>query len=177
MLIKRSSWHNAMMYVAAAQRVLRSRGYHETFMLHPDNQAESEREHLEICLQRGVEGVLAIPLIDPDGKANVEMFNRLHTQEKIPVVQLGMALPGCVAPSVIADAVRSVAKTVTLLHAMGHRRIAMAALPGYDDPAELSPHHFSQRVYQGYRQGMQSLGLPEQVFIGLKPRPGRGRPV
>ncbi len=170
LLIKRSSWHNAMMYVSAVQSVLRSRGYVETFMLHPDNRAESELEHLEICLQRSVEGILALPLIDPAGKANVEMFNRLHTEEKIPVVQLGLALPGCVAPSVIADVVKGVAKAVTLLHAMGHRRIAMATLAGFDDPNEFSPHHFSQRVYLGYRQGMASVGLPEQVFVGQAAR-------
>jgi len=138
MLIKRSSWHNAMYYVGAAQRVLRSRGYSET--------------------------ILALPLIDPDGKANVEMYNRLHTEEKIPVVQLALALPGCVAPSVSIDVIKGVAKTVTLLHAMGHRRIAMATLAGYDDATELTPHFFAQQVYRGYRQGMAELNLSEQLF-------------
>ncbi|MEO6434583.1 MAG: LacI family DNA-binding transcriptional regulator [Tepidisphaeraceae bacterium] len=164
-LIKRASWHNAMFYVSSAQRVLREHGYSESFMLHPDNTVASEREHLEICLQRGVEGVLAIPLIDPNGQANVELFNRLHQQENIPVVQLGTALPGCVAPSVTVDIIGSLRKTITLLHAMGHRQIAMSTVPGYDSTDALSPQHFAHLVYLGYRAGMADLGLAEQVFV------------
>ena len=165
LLIKRAAWHNAMFYVSSAQRILRDRGYVETFMLHPDNTVESEREHLEICIQRGVEGIIAIPLIDLQGRANVETFNRLHTDEGIPVVQLGLALPGCVAPSVTADTPGGIGKIVTLLHAMGHRHIAMATVEGYDAPEVLSPQHFAHMVYTGYLRAMTELGLEPQIFV------------
>jgi LacI family transcriptional regulator len=164
-LIKRAAWHNAMFYVSSAQRVLREHGYTESFMLHPDHSVESEREHLEICLQRGVEGILAIPLIDPQGRANVDLFNRLHREENIPVVQLGTALPGCIAPSVTVDVIGSVRKAVAYLHEIGHRQIAMATVPGYDSAEELSPQHFAHLNYLGYRAAMAELGLPEQVFV------------
>jgi LacI family transcriptional regulator len=169
MLIKRASWHNAIYYVGAAQQVLRSHGYSESFMLH-ENEAEKERAHLELALQRNVEGILALPLIDPSGQANVDLYNRLHTEENIPVVQLGLSLPGCVAPSVTTDIERGVAKTVTLLHAMGHRRIGLVTRQNYDVALELNPNQFIHRVYLGYREGMAQVGAAEQVFVFEEPR-------
>lgn len=169
-LIKRAAWHNAMFYVSSAQRVLRQHGYTESFMLHPDNSVESEREHLDLCLQRGVEGILALPLIDPDGLANVKQFNRLHHEENIPVVQLGTALPGCIAPSVVVDVPGSVQKAVQYLYSMGHRHIALATVPGYDLADMLNPQRFAYLVYLGYREGMAGLRLTEQVFVAAGQR-------
>src|SRR4051812_44320015 len=103
LLIKRASWHNAMNYVSAAQRILRDNGYLELCTLHHDNELATERTNLELCIERRVEGIIAMPLIDLSGKANVELFNQIHQDEGIPVVHLGLALPGCVAPSVVAD--------------------------------------------------------------------------
>src|SRR5437667_11745643 len=88
LLIKRAAWHNAMFYVSSAQRVLREHGYAETVMLHPDNTVASERAHIEQCIERQVEGVIAIPLIDLDGRSNLEEFNKLYREEGIPLVQL-----------------------------------------------------------------------------------------
>jgi LacI family transcriptional regulator len=170
LLIKRATWHNAMFYVSSAQQVLRRRGYIETFMLLPENTVESEREALELCVERGVEGIIALPLIDLQGRANVETFNRLHRDDDIPVVQLGTELPGCVAPSVTADIPGGIAKTVTLLHAMGHRRIAMATMQGYDSPEVLNPFRFANLVATGYQRGMKELKLEPQIFVAP---PGR----
>ena len=168
-LIKRAAWHNAMDYVGAAQKVLRSHGYTESFMLH-DNEAAKERAHLELALQRNVEGILALPLIDPDGNANVDLYNQLHTEEKIPIVQLGLALPGCVAPSVTADLERGVAKTVTLLHALGHRRIALLTRPDYDVEVQLNPNQYVHRVYLGYRSGVAQAGIQQQILTFDRPK-------
>jgi LacI family transcriptional regulator len=169
MLIKRAAWHNAMEYVGAAQKILRSHGYSESFMLH-DNEAAKERDHLELALQRNVEGILALPLIVPDGNANVDLYNQLHSEEKIPIVQLGLALPGCVAPSVTADVERGVAKTVTLLYALGHRRIALVTRPDYDAEPQLNPNQFVRRVYVGYRSGVAQSGIQEQVLTFARPK-------
>src|SRR5688572_17380972 len=76
MVIKRASWHNAVFYVSAMQRMLRARGFADTFMLHPDNRLDTEREQLERCVDRRVEGIIAIPVIDVDGRANVEVYNQ-----------------------------------------------------------------------------------------------------
>ena len=62
-LVKRAAWHNAMFYVAAAQRVLRERGYMETCTLYPDNLIETERANLDLCIERRVEGIIAIFLV------------------------------------------------------------------------------------------------------------------
>ena len=168
LLIKRAAWHNAMFYLSSAQRVLREHGYGETVMLHPGDYADSERAHIDLCIERQVEGVIAIPLIDLDGKANVEAFNRLYQEEGIPVVQLGLALEGCVAPSIVTDEIGGIAQAVRLLHAMGHRRIAYATYKGYEDPAPLNAFRVAHLRYLGYQQSMRELGLEEQVFAAAE---------
>ncbi len=164
MLIKRASWHNAIFYVSAMQRALRARGYTETFMLHPDNRIDSEREHLEMCVERRVEGIITIPVIDAERHSNVELLNQIHRDEGIPVMQLGLALDGCAAPAVVTDDVEGVSAAVRLLHAMGHRRIAHVTIPGYDDLDPVNPFKQAHLRYLGYRKGMAALGLAEQVF-------------
>src|SRR6478672_6156629 len=64
MLVKRSTWHNAMFYLTTAQRVLRQKGYTEFFLVLPDDHLESERQQLEMCIERQVEGIIILPLID-----------------------------------------------------------------------------------------------------------------
>jgi LacI family transcriptional regulator len=163
-LIKRAAWHNAMFYVAAAQRILRQRGYVETFMLHPDDRLESEREHLELCIERQVEGIIAMPVIDLEGRSNLDLFNRVYREEGIPIVQLGLALPECAAPSVTTDETEGSRKAITLLHAMGHRRIAHLTIKGHDNPEPFNPFRVAHLRYLGYRAGVRELGLGEQVF-------------
>ena len=165
MLIKRASWHNAVFYVAAMQRLLHARGYTDTFMLHPDNRLDTEREQLERCIERRVEGIIAIPVIDVDGRANVELYNQLPRDEGIPVVHLGIGLPGCTAPAMVTDDVEGVRRAVRLLHAMGHRRIAHATIPRYDDPDPLNPYKQAHLRYRGYADGLRELALPPQVFV------------
>jgi DNA-binding LacI/PurR family transcriptional regulator len=163
-LIKRAAWHNAMFYVAACQRLLRERGYVESCMLYPDNTLESEREHLNLCIERQVEGIITMPLIDLEGRANVELLNRVRADEGIPLVQLGLAVEGCKAPSVVTDEAGGIAKAVTLLHAMGHRRIAHATIFGYDNPNPLNPFRIARLRYEGYLKGITELGLEPMVF-------------
>jgi LacI family transcriptional regulator len=163
-LIKRVAWQNAMHFLAPIQRLLRERGYVETFMLHPDDQIATEREQLEMCIERRVEGVIMLPLIDLQGRTNAELVNQIHREEGIPVVQLGITLPDCDAPSFISDDVEGVRSAVRLLHAMGHRRIAHITIPGYDKPDLLNPFRQAHLRYLGYSQGMAELGLSEVLF-------------
>ncbi|MEA2711083.1 MAG: LacI family transcriptional regulator [Phycisphaerales bacterium] len=166
MLIKRAAWHNAMSYVSAMQRLLRKAGYTEMFMLHPDNLLETEREQLEMCIQRRVEGIVTLPLIDLDGRANVELLNQIQQEEGIPIVQLGLALDGCVAPSIVADDVEGMRSAVRLLHAMGHRNIAYVTIAGFDNTNAFNPFRQAHLRYLGYRKGLDELGLAEAVFCG-----------
>jgi LacI family transcriptional regulator len=164
MLIKRASWHNAMFYVSAMQRLLRQRGFTETFMLHPDNLLETERRHLEMCVERRVEGIITIPIIDIEHHANIELYNQIFRDEGIPIVQIGIALPGFDAPAIVTDDVEGLCSAVRLLHAMGHRRIAHVTIAGYDDPSPLNPFVQVHLRCLGYRKGLAELGLPEQLF-------------
>jgi LacI family transcriptional regulator len=163
-LVKRAAWHNAMFYLSAVQRLLRQRGYSEMFMLHADDQLGTERGHLEACIERRVEGIIATPLIDLAGHANVELFNRVHREEGIPVVQLGLALAGCVAPAVVTDEAEGIGSVVRLLHVMGHRRIAHATVFGYDSAEPLNPFRPASLRYDGYRREASKLGLPEHIL-------------
>ena len=163
-LIKRAAWHNAMLYVAAAQRILRHRGYLETCSLAPDNRLESEATNLELCIERRVEGIITMPVIDVEGRANVQLYNQICHEEQIPIVQLGLSLPECLAASVVIDEVEGVFGAVRLLHAMGHRRIAHATVGGFDNPNPLNPYRVAHLRYMGYRRGVAELGLVEQVF-------------
>jgi LacI family transcriptional regulator len=163
-LIKRVAWQNAVNYLAPIQQLLRERGYVETFMLHPDNLITTEREQLEMCVERRVEGIVTLPLIDLDGRTNVDLINQIHREEGIPVVQLGITLPDCAAPSFVSDDIEGVRSAVRLLHAMGHRRIAHVTIPGYDSAEPLNPFRQAHLRYLGYRKGMAELGLGEMVF-------------
>jgi LacI family transcriptional regulator len=164
LLVKRSAWHNAMYYVSSNQRILRERGFSEVFLLHPDDSVESELENLELCISRNVEGIILIPLIDLKGRSNRDRLNEIHQKEGIPLVQLGLHLPGCESPYVTTDDVTAVRQTVTLLHSMGHRRIAHATVKGHESESILNPFLQSHDRYVGYMRGMADLGLEPQVF-------------
>jgi LacI family transcriptional regulator len=169
LLIKRAAWHVAMPYVSVAQRVLRENGYLEYCTLYPDNRLDSERDNLDLCVQRRVEGIIAMPLIDLQGRANVEMFNQVYREEGIAVMHLGLSLPGCAAPSVVTDEAEGVLRAVRLLHAMGHRRIAHVAIKGYENADPLNPFRVAHLRYQGYQRAMAELGLGEEVVLDEAP--------
>jgi LacI family transcriptional regulator len=105
-----------------------------------------------------------MPLIDLEGKTNVELFNQVYREEQVPVVQLGLALPGCDAPAVVTDEIEGMLHGVRLLHAMGHQRIAHLTIPGYDNPEPLNPFRIARLRYEGYQRAVAELGLREQVF-------------
>ena len=164
MLVKRSNWHNALYYLASAQRVLRQRGFTEVFLMHQDDQLESERLHLEMCLDRRVEGILIMPLIDMQGKTNARLINEIEEEEHIPIVQLGLSIPDCKAPAIVTDETLGVEQTVRRLYEMGHRDIAHFTLKGYDNPSPLNPFRHAHLRYIGYQRAVQQLKLRERVI-------------
>jgi LacI family transcriptional regulator len=168
-LIKRAAWHNAMFYVPDIQKVLRQANFAEMCILYPDNELEHERENLDLCVSRRVEGIITWPIIDVHGKANCDLFNQIHQQEQIPIVQLGLAVTGCVSPAVVSDEAQGVADAVRWLHSLGHRRIAHATIPGFDNPEPLNSHREAHLRYQGYRRAMAELRLTELVVASKEP--------
>jgi DNA-binding LacI/PurR family transcriptional regulator len=163
-LIKRAAWHNAMFYLPVMQQLLREAKFGEMCILYPDNAVQTEQENLDLCVSRRVEGIIALPVIDLQGRANVELFNQIHTQEQIPIVQFTLALAGCVAPAVVSDEAQAMADAVRRLHEQGHTRIAHATVPGHDNPEPLNPFRLAHLRYQGYRRAMAELRLSEQVL-------------
>jgi LacI family transcriptional regulator len=164
MLVKRSNWQNAMFFLSASQRVLRQRGFTEIFILHPQDSVEDERQQLEMCIDRRVEGIILLPVTERGRGNNVELINEIHRDEEIPIVQLGMALDGCAAPSVISDDIAGVRQAVQRLHEMGHRHLAHVTIKGHDDHDPSNPFRASRFRAEGYAQGMRELGLATQYF-------------
>jgi LacI family transcriptional regulator len=164
MLVKRCNWRNAMFYLASAQRVLRQNGYTEIFFMHQEDELESERQHIEMCLDRRVEGILVMPVIDQAGQTNASLLNQIQRDEGIPVVQVGIALPQCDGPAVLADDADGTAQAVRHLHELGHQQIAHYALPGFDDTSAHSAHRPAHERYSGYLRAMQELSLSPRLI-------------
>ena len=165
MLVKRSNWHNAMHFLGAAQRVLREAGYTEIFLMHGDDLA-AEREHIELAMDRRVEGILIMPVIAPDGTGtNAALINEVHGEDSIPVVQLTLALGDCAAPAVAVDETGGVYNGVKRLRALGHQRIAHVTIQGYADPSRLNPYRHAHLRYAGYARAIAELGLSENVIV------------
>lgn len=170
LIIKRSSWQNAMFYLTAAQRVLRERGYSEVFIIHPQDHAEFEREQLELCVGRRVEGIIIMPTIDLARRTNLDLINQIHQEDQIPVVQLGVGLPGCAAPNVMSDDIIGINAVVRQLCEMGHRRIAHVTIEGYQDAAPTNPFRLAFLRCQGYLAAMRKAGLAPQIFASPEHR-------
>ena len=165
MLVKRTNWQNAMFFLSAAQRVLRQRGFTEIFSLHPQDRIEDEREQLEMCIDRRVEAIIMLPVIDRERRTNLELINQIHKEEDIPVIQLGQGIEGCVAPNVISDDIAGVREAVRHLHSLGHRDIAHVTIDGYDDPHPLNPYRTSYLRAAGYAHGVREFDLTPQYFV------------
>lgn len=163
LVIKSSIWHNIMWSIGAVQKTFHEKGYEEIFCMHP-NSLEQEARHLERCLEARVKGILIYPLFAMDGKTNAAKVNEISEIEKVPVVQLGISLPGCKAPSVVADEQRGVYEAVQQLARFGHRRIAHITLVGYSSESLTSPFIHAHNRHSGYCQAIEKLGLKEQVI-------------
>ena len=164
MLVKQSAGHNAMEFLGTAQRILREQGYIEVFLMQLDDTLENERAHIEICLDRRVEGILMLPVISVDGASNAETINRVMREDGIPVVNLSVGLPDCLAPSVCSDEIDGMCQVVKRLYAMGHRRVAHMTLPGYANASPLNPYIHAHWRYLGYARACAELGLAENVM-------------
>lgn len=96
---------------------------------------EAEARHLELCWDRGVDGILLTPMLAPDGRANLRQLLDL-VERGVPIVELpNDTLPE--VPSVTIDQAAAVGLCVDHLMELGHERIALvhpAEQPGVADP-------------------------------------------
>ena len=158
LVVKYSVWHNLIWPITSAQKVLRQKHYDEIFLMHYDS-LDQEARHLEMCLEARVDGILIFPLVDINGQTNARKINEIMEIEKVPIVQIGVALPGCEAPFVIADEVQGAFGAVKKLAEMGHRRIAHLTLVRFDQPQATNPFLHAHRRYSGYCKAMSEFGL------------------
>jgi LacI family transcriptional regulator len=163
LVVKCSAWHNVMWPIAAAHDVLHEQGYDDIFLLHPDR-LEEESRHLDMCLEARVDGILIFPLVDLGGQTNADKINDILAIEKIPVVQLSVALEGCHAPAAVADEAKGSYQAVEMLAKLGHRRIAHLTLPDCQSPDPSNPYLHAHRRYRGYCLAMEDMGLEKEVY-------------
>src|SRR5205814_915784 len=129
-----------------------------------DDHLESERQQLEMCIERQVEGIIILPLIDLDGSTNAKLLNEIHQDEKIPIVQVGIEVPDCVAPSVLVDETEGIYHAVKELYAMGHRDIAHVTLQHYGESSPANPYRHAYLRYAGYKKAVDELKIKERIF-------------
>lgn len=163
LVIKSSIWHNIMWSIGGVQQVFKDKGYEEIFCMHP-NSLEAESRHLERCLEARVKGMLVFPLLGMDGKTNAAKCNEIAELEQVPIVQIGIALPGCRVPSVVADEQQGVYDAVQRLAQLGHKRITHITLDGYAGASPASPFMHAHQRYRGYEQAMSELNLKQHVL-------------
>lgn len=163
LVVKCSAWHNMIWPVSAAQGLLHKNDYDDIFLLHDDD-LKLESRHLRMCIEARVGGILFFPLVDLAGRDNTAEINDIYQRENIPVVQLGLALPGCQAPSVVTDEANGTYKAVLELAALGHRDIAHLTFPTYASAQKNNPFIHAHRRFVGYQKAMKELGLPLRVL-------------
>jgi LacI family transcriptional regulator len=117
----------------------------------PHDDPEHERKVVQLLHERRVDGMIVAPSAEPH-----ELLAYLG-RHNVPTVFLDriVGTPAAGAPlfdQVCADSAEPMARVVTHLAGLGHRRIALVAgLPGLSTTSE--------RI-SGYRQGLVAAGLP-----------------
>ena len=125
--------------------------------------AAEERRHIEMALDRRVDGIILTPALDPDGTTNRDLL-LARLNEGFPVVQLHVnTCPG--VPFAIPNNRAAGALLTRHLIELGHTRIVHLThehyrddeLPGfYEDPA---------REAEGYEAEMQAAGLSAEIVM------------
>ena len=147
--------------LAGITELAAKRGYYT--LLAAADEAQSEQVLAEQLVRTGrIDGlVLFEPTVDD------ERFAYL-LERQVPIVCAGLPPQGLPCPFAVAEQSAGAERGVQHLVSLGHRQIALIALP-----AELTA---SEPIYEGYRAGLAAAGLsdtPELVIeAGLEERDG-----
>lgn len=126
------------------------------------NTTADEEEHLQLSLNRRVDGMIVMPVLTADGGTNQAAFKAVG-QEGIPVVQLSFKIIEHV-PVVRCDD-REIGRMATRhLLDLGHRRIAHVTHADYLDQRIPVYHAAARHRFEGYVSSMREAGLEPEVI-------------
>jgi LacI family transcriptional regulator len=120
---------------------------------------EEEADHLQRCVLRKLDGYIANPAVDPEGRTAAEAYKPL-LEGRTPIVEVfGRFLPTPV--HVNADYAAAARSAVEYLQAQGHRRIALLTHSAYDvaRATGVGLHFDAWEQWTGYSQAMREANL------------------
>ena len=121
---------------------------------------DAEARHLELCWERGVDGIALTPMLTPDGRTNVRQVLQIM-QQGVPLVQLpNDRLPE--VHSVTIDLHAAGALAADHLIELGHQQIAHLIPDAYEDPKDAGQRSHPRRFVHGFEQRMHKAGLNTQ---------------
>ncbi len=147
-------------FIHGFQKTLSSRGYSPIIFIH--NKPGEEREYLERCIEREVDGLVLNSSIATGGMSNREEFSRLS--ETIPLVEIfGREVDD--VPSLMLDFYSGALKATRYLIREGHSKIALYLHDRCHMHQEVPGLYLNAWQYmQGYRQAVSEAGLTELIF-------------
>jgi LacI family transcriptional regulator len=118
---------------------------------------EEEAIHLQRSLDRSVDALVVIPVLDEQNRTNVRKFQAAQRQG-VPLVQLfDRSLPGIANIGENGHAAGAAA-TRHLLE-LGHRRIVHLTMMDYEDRIMPGRHSNSKKRFEGYRDTLLQASL------------------
>jgi len=132
--------------VRGAEAVFSANGY-VTLLTHTDEDAQREREKLDVLCSYPVDGLLIVPAV---GRGGRQPFARL-VEEKWPFVLVDKEVRGLKAPFVGSDDRAGARAVVEHLVSLGHRRIGFLCGPRTASTARAR--------FAGYRAALVAHGL------------------
>ncbi|QPC84126.1 LacI family DNA-binding transcriptional regulator [Phototrophicus methaneseepsis] len=134
--------------VRAVQDVAREHNY-EVLISNSDHVYENEKHFCEVVLDRGVDGVIMVPI----HLISYDDLDPYLSQTDIPFVVLGQHVDHPEVDKIFVDDEKAIYEaTLWLIHKGGHQNIGYVGVPDFQ-PA-------GPRRFRGYRRALEESGLP-----------------
>jgi LacI family transcriptional regulator len=129
-----------------------------SLIIHPlTDLLEIERDKLDLCVQRDVDGIITIPCVSEDYKTNAKKISELYNNG-LPVVQLLSSVNDEI-PHVVFDYYDMAFQACSYLLQKGHKQILHV---NYDNCTSESSQKLNSEAYQkycGYTDAMKKASL------------------
>lgn len=157
--------------LSGVQEILLKRDYSVVTYTHGD-MASDELKHVQLSMDRRVDGLIVMPALDPDGATNDEVFAKLQ-KEGVPIVQMWSQVLKNV-PAVVRAIYESGRQAVAYLADQGHKRIIHLTHADYQDKGVPGAHIDALDRARGYEDEMILRGL-EPIIMTTPSIPHRSK--
>jgi DNA-binding LacI/PurR family transcriptional regulator len=135
--------------VRAVEGTLIKRSYN-LIVCDSDEDIAKEIGHIQVLIQRRVDGIIVSPTASPDGTRS--KAPQLISGRGVPFVLIDRLVPGVKAPAVLVDNIGGAFEATSYLLKLGHRRIGIIV-------GRKTLDSMTSRV-EGYLRAMASVGAP-----------------